>query len=58
MSLRVPKPLAFINSIVTSVPTSKRLSSASMFTGWVCVRKGSNGIDFFMCGPRSFRMRM
>ena len=29
-----------------------------MFTGWVCVRKGSNGIDFFMCGPRSFRMRM
>ena len=29
-----------------------------MFTGWVCVRNGSNGIDFFMCGPRSFRMRM
>ncbi len=29
-----------------------------MLTGWVCVRNGSNGIDFFMCGPRSFRMRM
>ena len=29
-----------------------------MLTGWVCVRKISKGIDFFMCGPRSFRMRM
>ena len=29
-----------------------------MFTGWVCVRNISNGIDFFMCGPRSLRMRM
>ena len=22
-----------------------------MFTAWVCVRNGSNGIDFFICGP-------
>ena len=29
-----------------------------MLTGWVWVRKGSNGIDFFLCGPRSLRMRM
>ena len=50
--------MAFISSTVTSVPASKRLCSAAMLTGWVCVRKGSNGIDFFMCGPRSFRMRM
>jgi hypothetical protein len=57
-SLRVPRPLACISSIVTSVPASKRLSSAEMLTGCVCVRKGSKGIDFFMCGPRSFRMRM
>src|SRR5271166_4740740 len=57
-SLRVPRPLAFIISRVTSVPASKRLSSAEMLTGWVWVRKGSKGIDFFMCGPRSFRMRM
>lgn len=26
--------------------------------GWVLVRKFSKGIDFFMCGPRSFRIRM
>ena len=29
-----------------------------MLTGWVCVRNGSNGIDCFLCGPRSLRMRM
>ena len=27
-------------------------------TGCVCVRNVSNGIDFFMCGPRSLRIRM
>ena len=27
-------------------------------TGCVCVRNGSNGIDFFMFGPRSLRIRM
>ena len=29
-----------------------------MLTGWVWVRNISKGIDFFMCGPRSFRIRM
>jgi hypothetical protein len=27
-------------------------------TGWVWVRNGSNGIDFFICGPRNLRIRM
>jgi len=27
-------------------------------TACVCVRNGSKGIDFFMCGPRSLRIRM
>jgi hypothetical protein len=27
-------------------------------TGCVCVRNGSNGIDIFLFGPRSLRMRM
>ncbi len=40
------------------MPASKRSSNEEMFTGWVCVRNISNGIDFFMCGPRSFRIRM
>ena len=40
------------------MPASKRSSSEDTLTGWVWVRKGSNGIDFFMCGPRSFRIRM
>jgi len=48
----------WIASTVTSAPASKRSCKASMLTAWVCVRNGSNGIDFFMCGPRSFRMRM
>src|SRR6202453_4363771 len=29
-----------------------------MLTACVCVRNISNGIDFFMCGPRSLRIRM
>src|SRR6478609_3861247 len=58
MSLRVPRPLATIASMVTSSPLSKRSSSDSTFTGWVCVRNISKGIDFFMCGPRSLRIRM
>ena len=29
-----------------------------MLTGWVWVRNGSNGIDCFLCGPRSLRIRM
>ena len=43
---------------VTSAPLSKRASRSRRFTGWVCVRNFSNGIDFFMCGPRSLRIRM
>src|SRR3954452_19028672 len=58
MSLRVPRPAALSASMVTSAPLSKRASRSWRFTGWVCVRNISNGIDFFMCGPRSLRIRM
>src|SRR5438309_1837891 len=58
MPLRVARPLAVIASSVTSWPDSNRASRSSRFTGWVWVRNGSNGIDFFMCGPRSLRIRM
>src|SRR4051794_29222330 len=34
-----------------------RVRSARL-TGCVCVRKGSNGIDIFLFGPRSLRIRM
>ncbi len=43
---------------MTSEPPSNRSSRSRRFTGWVCVRNFSNGIDFFMCGPRSLRIRM
>src|SRR3954468_2263666 len=56
--LRLPRPLAASSSSVTSAPLSKRASRSSRFTGCVCVRNGSKGIDFFMCGPRSLRIRM
>src|SRR4051812_42060795 len=56
--LRVARPLPAIASTVTSAPESKRASRSARLTGWVWVRKGSNGIDFFMCGPRSLRIRM
>ena len=55
--LRVASPRARSVSGVTSAPSSNRFRSAR-FTGWVWVRNGSNGIDFFMCGPRSFRILM
>ena len=58
MPLRVARPLATIASSVTAAPASNRLSRSRRLTGWVCVRNGSNGIDFFMCGPRSLRIRM
>src|SRR3954467_12821774 len=58
MSLRVPRPLAFSASSVTSSPASKRRSRSWRLTACVCVRNGSKGIDFFMCGPRSLRIRM
>src|SRR5437763_8140841 len=57
--LRVARPAARRLSGVTSAPSSKRASRSRRFTGCVCVRPYcSNGIDFFMCGPRSFRIRM
>src|SRR5215213_7241341 len=43
---------------VTSDPLSKRASRSRRLTAWVFVRNFSNGIDFFMCGPRSLRIRM
>ena len=45
-------------SSVTEAPASKRASRSTKLTGCVWVRNGSNGIDFFMCGPRSLRIRM
>src|SRR3954453_16489534 len=42
----------------TEAPGSKRASRSAMLNTCVCVRNISKGIDFFMCGPRSLRMRM
>ena len=56
--LRVASPLPFSASSVTASPASKRASRSWRLTAWVWVRNGSNGIDFFMCGPRSLRIRM
>ena len=58
ISLRVARPLACSASSVTAAPASNRASRSRRLTGWVWVRNGSNGIDFFMCGPRSLRIRM
>src|SRR5918994_3026158 len=57
-SLRVARPFSRSPSGVTSAPASNRASRSARLTGWVCVRNGSKGIDFFMCGPRSLRIRM
>src|SRR3954465_2920887 len=57
-SLRLPNPLAASASSVTSAPLSKRFSRSPRLTVCVCVRNRSKGIDFFMCGPRSLRIRM
>src|SRR3954469_1286288 len=51
-------PCVFSESSVTESPDSNRASRSRRFTGCVYVRNGSNGIDFFICGPRSLRMRM
>ena len=56
--LRFASPAARRVSGVTSAPASKRASRSARLTGWVWVRKGSNGIDFFLFGPRSLRIRM
>src|SRR3954454_19579538 len=58
MPRRLPRPLAWSASSVTSAPESKRLSRSERLTGCVCVRNGSKGIDFFMWGPRRLRIRL
>src|SRR3954453_18037258 len=58
MPFFVHRPWECSMSSVTESPDSKRASRSAMLNTCVCVRKGSNGIDFFMCGPRSLRMRM
>src|SRR3954454_20793338 len=55
---RLARPFSRRLSGVTSAPLSKRSSRSDRFTGCVRVRNFSNGIDFFMCGPRSLRIRM
>src|SRR5215213_898836 len=57
-SRRVARFFSRRESGVTSDPLSKRASRSRRLTGWVWVRNFSNGIDFFMCGPRSLRIRM
>src|SRR6185312_15342621 len=54
----VQSPCEWSVSSVTESPFSKRASRSATFTGCVAVRNGSKGIDFFMCGPRSLRIRM
>ena len=58
MFLRVPRPAARSASRSTAAPSSNRASRSARLTGWVCVRNGSNGIDIFLFGPRSLRIRM
>ena len=57
-SRRVARPAAFSASTSTAAPESKRFSRSTRLTGWVCVRNVSNGIDIFLFGPRSLRIRM
>src|SRR3954470_2410468 len=57
-SLRVARPLPCSAARSTLSPASKRASRSATLTGWVWVRNGSKGMDFFMCGPRSLRIRM
>src|SRR5918992_707313 len=52
------RPAALSASGATSAPSSKRASRSRRFTGWVRVRNFSKGIDFFIVGPRSLRIRM
>src|SRR5258705_599251 len=57
--LRVARFFSRRASGLTSAPSSKRASRSRRLTGWVWVRPNcSNGIDFFMCGPRNLRIRM
>ena len=58
MSLRVASPFAASVSGLTVSPALNKRSRSSQFTGCVAVRNGSNGIEVFLVGPRSLRMRM
>ncbi len=44
---RLASPAARRVSGVTSSPAANRASRSARLTGWVWVRKGSNGIDIF-----------
>ena len=55
---RVARPFSRRLSGVTSSPALKRFSSSETLTGWVRVRKFSNGIDILLLGPRSLPIRM
>jgi len=55
---KVAELLRWYREFITSAPEERRASRSERLTGWVRVRKRSNGIDFFMCGPRSLRIRM
>ena len=55
---RLARPASRRISGVTSALASKRASRSERLTGWVRVRNFSKGIDIFMCGPRSLRIRM
>ena len=57
-SRRLARPASRSDSGVTSSPASKRASRSERLTGCVCVRNFSNGIDIFLFGPRSLRIRM
>src|SRR5829696_2253051 len=57
-SRRVARPAARRAATSTEAPESKRASRSARLTGWVCVRNISNGIDIFLFGPRSLRIRM
>ena len=52
------RPAALSAAGSTVAPFSKRCSRSARLTGWVCVRSISNGIDIFLFGPRSLRIRM
>src|SRR3954454_6167220 len=55
---RLARPASRRDSSVTSSFALKRASRSERLTGCVWVRNFSNGIDIFLFGPRSFRIRM
>src|SRR5687768_18479513 len=56
MVRRPPRSTLF--PYTTLFRSSKRASRSSRLTACVWVRKGSKGIDIFLLGPRSLRIRM